>query len=297
MKVVALMPVRNEAWVLGFSARVALMWCDEIVFASHWPEDRSHDIMNELAADYPGRVTIREDRSQQWHEMRQRQMLLECARERGATHIALVDADEVLTANLLDGGGFGHCCPKGMIETGSGVLQLPGYNLRGSLNRYHSNGIWANRWFSVAFSDDKRLHWGGDKFHQREPRGMKLELHRPIAQGEGGVLHLWGVSERRLVAKHSWYKVTERIRFPEKAVSEIDRMYNLAIKGEFKQPTWGTPATWTYAEVPEAWLSPYARLMQYLDIDATPWQEEETRRLVREHGREAFNGLDLFGVV
>ena len=62
MKVVALMPVRNEAWVLGFSARVALMWCDEIVFASHWPEDRSHDIMNELAADYPGRVTIREDR-------------------------------------------------------------------------------------------------------------------------------------------------------------------------------------------------------------------------------------------
>ena len=291
MKVVALMPVRNEAWVLGFSARVALMWCDEIVFASHWPEDRSHDIMNELFHEYTGRVTIREDREQQWKEMEQRQMLLNCARERGATHIAIVDADEVLC------GGTNPYERNGQLAVHSEILQLPGYNLRGSLNRYHSNGIWANRWFSVAFSDDKRLHWGGDKFHQREPRGMKLEPHRPIAQGEGGVLHLWGVSERRLIAKHALYKVTERLRFPEKAVSEIDRMYNLAIKGEPKQPTWGTPATWTYAKVPDAWLAPYAPLMQYLDIDATPWQEEETRRLVREHGREAFNGLDLFGVV
>jgi len=291
MKVVSLMPVRNEAWVLGFSARVALMWCDEIVFASHWPEDRSHEIMNELFHEHPGRVTIREDRSQQWKEMEQRQMLLNCARERGATHIAIVDADEVLC------GGTNPYARNGDLAVPGEILQLPGYNLRGSLNRYHSNGIWANRWFSVAFSDDKRLHWGGDKFHQREPRGMKLEPHRPIAQGEGGVLHLWGVSERRLIAKHALYKVTERLRFPEKAVTEIDRMYNLAIKGEPKQPTWGTPATWTYAEVPDAWLAPYARLMQYLDIDANPWQEEETRRLVREHGREAFNGLDLFGVV
>jgi hypothetical protein len=36
--------------------------------------------------------------------------------------------------------------------------------------------------------------------------------------------------------------------------------------------------------------------MKYLDVDAEPWQEAEVRRLVAEHGRETFAGLDLFGV-
>jgi len=287
MKVVALMPVRNEAWVLGFSARVALMWCDEIVFASHWPEDRSHDIMNELFHEYPGRITIREDREQQWKEMEQRQMLLNCARERGATHIAIVDADEVLC------GGTNPYALNGHLAVPGQILQLPGYNLRGSLNRYHSSGIWANRWFSVGFSDDKRLHWGGDKFHQREPRGMKLEPHRPIAQGEGGVLHLWGVSERRLIAKHRLYRIIERLRFPDKPTSEIERMYSLATDGAADQPTWGTPETWTYAEVPESWLSPYSHLLKYLDVDAEPWQTAECERLIALHGRETFKGLRI----
>lgn len=297
LKLIACMPVRNEAWVLGFSIRVALLWCDELVILNHASTDRTVDIMQDLLYEFAPRVHLISVPGLQWNEMQHRQMMLEQARRRGATHIAIVDADEVLTGNLLESldGGTWRSEMRHGIANGC-ICQLPGYNLRGSLNRYHANGIWGNRWFSVAFKDAPDLGWSGDKFHHREPGPRKLNAYRPIQHGQGGVLHLWGSSERRLVARHALYKVTERLRWPQKPIAEIERMYNWAIKGDQNVASYGTPATWTYADVPEAWLAPYKNLLQYLDIDATPWQENETRRLVHEHGREAFRGLDLFGV-
>jgi hypothetical protein len=175
------------------------------------------------------------------------------------------------------------------------ILELPGYNLRNGINQYHSNGVWGNRWFSTAFADAPDLGWSGDRFHHREPGPRKLTSYRPIQQGQGGTVHLWGASERRLIAKHALYKVTERLRWPDRDTWEIDGMYSLAIKGS-ESPAYGTPATWTYSPVPESWWAPYAHLMKYLDVNAEPWQEAEVRRLVAEHGREKFAGLDLFGV-
>ena len=175
-------------------------------------------------------------------------------------------------------------------------MQLPGYNLRGSLNRYHSNGIWGNRWFAVAFADDPRLGWSGDNFHSRDPLGMTLRPYRIIGQGLGGVMHLWGASERRLRAKHACYKITERLRWPDKPLADIERMYSWAIKGEPGHRSYGTPETWTYADVPASWWAPYAHLIKYLDVDAEPWQEAECIRLIKEHGPRMFQGLDLFGV-
>lgn len=305
MKLIGLMPVRNEAWCLGLTLRAALMWCDEVICADHGSTDESRYIMHEVARE-TGRVIIRDDREQQWREMEQRQMLLEEARELGATHIAIVDADEIVTGNLHNDDPSSlirhlvECTPQGSC------LQLPMYQLRGSLDRYHSNGIWGNRWLSVAFKDDPKLSWSGDKFHDREPRydgGGKLRPYQPIHQGQGGSFHLWGVSERRLAAKHALYKVTERLRFPAKPTVEIERMYNLWRSPEDSavlypaQRDWARP--WTFAPVPREWWDPYrSELLDHLDpVDLSePWQTVEVRRLVAEHSAERFKGLDLFGV-
>lgn len=299
MKLIALMPCRNESWVIGFSLRVALLWCDAVVILDHASTDRSVDIMTDISNEpgNDGRVHLIADANPSWDEMRHRQMLLEYARHKGATHIAIVDADEVLTGDLLQRNGFGQGAyfSDGHLAPGA-ILQLPGYNLRGSLNRYHSNGIWGDRWFSTAFKDAPDLGWSGDKFHSREPGPRKLQPYRPIAQGSGGTLHMWGASERRLVAKHALFKVTERVRWPHKPIAEIERTYNWAIKGDPNVASYGTPDTWEFSETPEAWLAPYKNLLQYLDVHQTPWQENETRRLVALHGKETFAGLDLFGV-
>ena len=289
------MPARNEAWVVGLSARVALLWCDELVILNHNSVDATVDILDELQFEFPGRAHVVSVPGEQWTEMEHRQFMLELARAKGATHIAIVDADEILTGNLVQ-----FVFQSARCLRPAQILQLPGFNLRGGIDRFHLNGIWGQRWFSTAFRDDDRLHWAKvvrgsvqEEHHQREPLGMPLHRHRPIAQNGGGVMHLWGANERRLIAKHAWYKVTEAIKYPAKPRADIDSMYSLAIKGSAHD----LPKNWSYQKVPSEWWTPYAHLMKYLDIDAVPWQEREVWRLTAAHPAETFRGLDLFGVI
>jgi hypothetical protein len=288
MKLVGLMPVRNEAWILGLTARAALQWCDMLAIFNHASTDKSQEIALELMrSNDPGRIGILQEPSQKWDEMQHRQALLETARNWRATHISIIDADELLTANLLPRiRSLVEGTPRGSI------LQLPLYNLRGSVHRYHVNGVWGKRIVSVAFADDPALHWGGDRFHSREPHGRKLTGFLPIAQGEGGVLHFWGASEKRLHEKHRLYRITERLRWPDKDVRDIERMYSMAEKG---MPWAGdTPGTWAYADVQESWYRGYEDLMaKHLDVDAEPWQRAECDRLIELHGHQHFAGLDV----
>lgn len=311
MKLIGLMPVRNEAHELGLTLRAALQWCDEVVCLDHASTDNTAKLISEIHDESGKRVWWRHEPDPSWHEMEHRQRLLEMARLRGATHIALIDADEVLTGNLLAQVPFGNSSlirhTVDVIPKGS-ILQLPLYNLRGSLDRYHANGIWGNRWLSVAFVDDHRLSWSGDKFHSREPLGFDihegtlgaLKPYRPIAQGQGGVMHLWGASERRQRAHHAWYKVTERLRYPHKDVREIELTYNDWRSPEDNakhwpdQPQFHKP--WTFSPVPGEWWAPYLKNFEH-GMEPEPWQEAEIRRLVREHGIATFQHLDLFGVV
>lgn len=285
MRLIGMMACRNEDWVLNLSARAALMWCDALVILNHSSTDLSAAIILKLAVEFSDRVHVLHVDGD-WAEMAHRQMMLQYVRSIGGTHFAIVDADEVLSGNLL-GSIRVHieCMPPGWI------LQLPGYNLRGGLDRYHVTGIWSDRWFSLAFRDDRRLSWSGDRFHQREPGGALMRQARPIMQGQGGIMHLWGASERRLVAKHALYKMTETLRWPNKSKQEIDTLYNLAFvpsaNRQFDQ-------NWRYAEVPPEWWAPYSTLRSSVHLDSVPWQEEECRQLYLKHGPERFAGLDLF---
>lgn len=288
MKLCALMPVRNEAHILGLSARVALEWCDTLILLIHGTADKSPDIALDLQSEYGiERVRIIFHEDQDWNEMQHRQRMLVYAREFGATHMAIVDADEILTGNLLT--TIRHTVEG--IPSGR-ILHLPGYNLRGSLCKYHSSGIWGNRTFSFAFRDRADLCWKGDGFHHRHPWGEpELRPVDAVAQGSGGIMHLWGCSERRLIAKHALYKMTERLRFPNKDVGEIDRMYSWWRRQE------GRSAPWEYAQTPAEWWSPYEKWMQYLEVEAEPWQEKQCVELMKQHGPVTFGGMDLFGVV
>lgn len=298
MKLVGMLLCRNEDWVLGLSLRAALMWCDAVVVLLHSCTDESEAIAREVAQENPGRVSIVEQGALDWPEMAHRQYLLEMARGEGATHLAIVDADEILTSNLLLTMEAHPYLPSiikaGVASTERGqILQLPGYNLRNGIHEYHANGIWGKRIFSLAFKDDTALGWAGHTFHRREPQGRTLRPFQPVPQGSGGILHLWGASYRRLVAKHACYKIREVI-MNQRPVEVIDREYSWAIHGRSADDN---PDTWKYAEVPENWWSGYSHLMQHLHLDTVPWQEAECRRLVDQHGKQITRGLDLFGVV
>ncbi len=320
MKLVCLMPARNEAWVLGLSARAVLQWCDWLLILDHASTDETRPIVSDVMADIP-RVTYLHEGDPQWNEMAHRQRMLDMARDQGATHIISVDADEVLTGNLLPR-------IRNLVEcttpTPGLVLQLPWLAMRGSIERYEAWGPWARENVSVAFADDPRLHWAarqGYDFHHRHPMGLPFQGYKPLHRDEGGLMHLQFVSDRRLRAKQALYKMTEVTRWPwREPVAAIDALYSRAVYGQKEMPSglvqyFGieqareiqrearrlnpsivTDGPEKLARVPPTWWEPYAEWMQYLDVDAEPWQEAECRKLWAEHGPTKFQGLDLFGV-
>lgn len=291
MNLVAIMPVRNEDWILGLSARVALMWCDSLIILNHASTDKTADIIYELRVEFPGRISSSAVAEDQWDEMRHRDLMLRWARTcaadaTSATHIALIDADEILTSNLISG------IRERVAALSLGqMLCLPLYNLRGGLNRYHLNGVWGQRTVSVAFKDVNTASWKGDTFHKREPDGVQWQRINFVQQGIGGIVHFWGANEQRLHEKHRLYRVSERVRWPHKDVSLIEMEYSQAERGR----PWmqDTPERWTFADTPHGWLSPYADLMQYLKLDCEPWHRAEADRLIAEHGKLFFAGLSV----
>lgn len=311
MKIVGLMACRNEDWCLGLTARAALMWLDELVILDHASTDASLDIEMEIAEEFPGRVTIIAELNTRWEEMRHRQRMLDEARKLGATHIAYVDADEVLTSNLLPGH---EAAPNLNIRVfferthHAMRLQIPWLAMRGSIGRVHTSGPWSDHQnVTTGWIDAPGLHWssekrGGYDFHHREPMGSPLVPFTPLgASRKAGLMHLQFVSQRRLRAKQAWYKVQEVLRWPGREpdqVRAVDERYNLAVYGQYQpRPDWDTAIDATISTAPMAeWWDAYAPLMKHLKPHALPWQEAEVNKALAEHGPARFAGLDLFGI-
>lgn len=284
MKLISLTLARNEDWILGVSARMALRWCDELVILDHSSTDRTPAIIEGLAAQNPGRVHRLAAAGSRWEEMVNRQATLDEGRRRGGTHFAIADCDELLTANLL---------PQirdwiAALAPGR-CLELPMVPCWRSLDQYRDDdSVWSRARITLAFCDRPGLAWrppDGYQHHHRAPWGAAGSRPAPVARGAGGVMHLQFAHWPRLTAKHAWYKVTEQIRWPgRRSVAELDRMYSQALdeRGLRLSP------------VPPEWWIPEDRAA--IDLASEPWQAAEARRLVAEHGRERFAGLDLFGV-
>lgn len=288
------MPCRNEDWIVGLSARAVLMWADHLIVLDHASTDTTPDILIDLAGEYPGRVTVLKESSPVWEEMRHRQRLLDTARAIGATHVCLIDADEVLTGDLLP-------VIRDMVERcpGPQTMQLPWLCLRGSKDLVHRSGVWGEQNVSMGFKDAPGLGWnaasrGGYDFHQRAPMGRPFADYRPVTDRRSGLMHLQFVSDRRLRAKQALYQATEVLRWPGRETpDQIRRKYSLSVYGDAVP---GAPQTPTRTDCPTAWWEPYEHLMQHYHPDAEPWQERELRRLVEMHGDDTFRGLDFFGV-
>lgn len=289
MKLVGLMSVRNEEWVLELSLRAALLFVDEMVVLDHASRDGTPDILARVAAEHPRRVHLLAEADGVWHEAAIRQRLLCAGREAGATHLCVLDADEVLTGNLLPSirAMFAALAP------GEG-LWLPWLAMWRSLDRHRDDAcLLTGEWESMVlgFCDAPQLHyapWGRDyDIHSRRIRGSAGERRFVAARSGGGVFHLAFANWPRLQAKTAWYKMIEILRFPwRRTPSEVNAWYDSDLD----------EAGVATAAVDPAWWAPYAAWRGAVRLDGDPWYEQECRRLWSEQGAAVFAGLELWGV-
>ena len=287
MKLIGLSFVRNEQWVLGLTLPAAMTLLDELVVIDHESSDRTPEIIAELARAFPGRIHP-ESWAGDYHEVGMRQKALDVGRQRGGTHFYWLDGDEVLTANLV------ARVRQWVGELSPGqVLELPWLAMWASLDRFRDDdSVWTNNFKAFAFADSESIAYrtDGDGYHLhlQTPRGRSGRPFRPLPdQAQGGVMHLQFANQRRLIAKHAWYKMFELLRFPgRRTPAEIDVLYSQAVD----------PAGVRLADVPSGWWAGYERFRQAVRLDETPWHEEEIRRMWVEHGSAAFAGLNLWGL-
>lgn len=288
LTIIGLMKVRNEQWVLRASLEAALRTVDHVIILNHASTDDTGAIIDEASARHPNRITQLAQDDPTWTELSIQQRMLETGRSLGGTHFAIIDADELLSGNLLP--DFRSL----LAQLGPGdSLWLPWLAMWKSLDHCRDDDTsWTNNFLLHSFRDGPDLAYipreDGYDMHARWPDGLSERKVRGVAsQAEGGVMHLQFAHRRRLVTKHAWYKMMELIRWPDRQPAEtVNRRYNRTLdESELR-----------VSSIPNGWWSPYDDLRALIDFDDEPWHAAECRRLWAEHGPERFEGLDLWGV-
>ena len=293
LNIVGLCLVRNEDWIIGASLRAALEWCDQVML---WT-DRCTDRTKEIAAlevaqegDNAGRImfTIGETDTEHWNEMNVRHQMLTYGRQMGGTHFAIVDADEILTANHLPSvrNWFRH------LSRGQ-LLEVPMVPVWGSPATYRTDPcVWTRARLTLGWRDDGAQGWkprdDGYQHHNRAPYGVAGPICNPAPFDEsgahpGGVMHLQWANPRRLLAKHVLYRMVDHLRWPgRRTPARLNSIYDEALS-----------APGAVSEIPAHWWGSYRK--DLIDVTGVPWQEAEIRRLINANGLKAFEGLDLKG--
>jgi len=289
MKLIGLMHVRNERWVLGLSLPAALELVDEIIVLDHDSSDETPEIITSCAQRFPGRVHSIIWTGRHYNEIAIRQRLLEEGRSRAGTHYFMIDADEVVTGHSVE------LVRSAMAELTPGEgLELPWPAMWGSLERYrHDASVWSENFLVFGFADRDGVEYrplrDGYDVHGQVPRGLEKRRARPIAsEVDGGVMHLQFANRRRLLAKHVWYKMHDTVRFPGRETpEELESRYSQMID----------ETGLAVREAPREWWARYGSLRERVRLDDHPWHEDEILRLWEEHGPATFAGLRLFGLV
>lgn len=279
MRIIALMVLRNESWILGASLRAVTKWCDGAAIFLDRCTDATSDIVRQVSQEHPEfeMMTNSNEDGEHWDEMDHRQINLEDARRMGGTHFAIVDADEILTHNNL---GKVRGWFEG-LEDGQ-VLDVPMIAPWKSLEYFSpaTRGI-----ITLGWKDQPGMGFaprGEEKYHHhnRPPHGL---TGRVPVDCEGGVFHLQWAHWDRLIHKHRHYMLTERLRWNYSA-EEINEKYHW-----FDKPPHGMDLL----PVRPSWWGMWQK--KSINLKAPVWYEHECKRLVKQHGAERFQDLDLFG--
>jgi hypothetical protein len=287
-RLVGMMAVRNESWVLGLTLRAALEYCDAVVVTDHRSTDDSVRILEEMRAQSrAGAIHLERSQQAEWMEMDERQAMLDRARAIGGTHFVIVDADELPTANLLPK------LKRWALDTPPGqFLSLPMVSPWHALDVRRTDGVWGDLsrvpW---CFADAPEVAYakpGAHQLHRRVPQPLR-DGGLLVAPRAGGMFHLQFADAQRLVAKAVWYKMIETLRYPgRRSAAELNSIYDWTLQA----------AGARLAPVPAAWWEGYRARgwLAHLRIDTPAWQRAEVVSLLERHGRSAFAGIDFHGL-
>lgn len=200
MKIIALMPVRNEEWILGVTIPQLRKYVDQIICLDAGSVDRTIGILRSYGAEIIDGSAFQNDYGMC------RQLLLDKGRENNGTHFVWLDADEAFTSNL----GKTFAERLGGMRPGQ-KLALQWLCLWKDPKKYRDDhSIWTNLFKDFVFCDDRSSSFKGTpQLHEGRTPGSNKNTWVSIPKDEGAVLHFQFVAFERFQMKQAFQRCRE----------------------------------------------------------------------------------------
>jgi hypothetical protein len=275
MKVIAMVPTRNEDWVIEHSLACLSAFCDVVLIGDR----HSDDTTREICRRFPKAVVIEAPIESRIRE--QRWQLLDAARDYdGHNLLWATDADELVSpaaANAFLARERERLVPGTAVECRY-------HHLWNDVGRYRDDlSYYAPQWKQVGFVDDRRSDFDrSNATALHEPR-VPADEQAPVIQDESlRLLHLQWVIPARNQMKQAWYRCREWLDGGRAAV-DINAHYAATFPDRQARTT----------AVPRDWVADLTLPDPSADRAAS-WHQRDILAWFDEFGVERFEPIEIW---
>lgn len=273
-KIIALIPFKNEEWVIKEYINTIKKITDHIIAYDDNSTDATKFLLENAGAKI---ITENYKEKSGWAEHSIRERLLNEGRRDGGTHFICLDADEVFTNNFI---------PRakdviGSLKPGQS-LWLDWVTLYKDINKERIDGIYKKINKSFIFCDDREIDFPYAFLGVSRTPGDPLNrvvLHRK----QGSVIHYQFLNTERSTIKRVWYMCSELIKRSRTPI-RINTTYDIQ-KDRPEIKTRNLTNTESF-EIVDSSITTY-------DM-STDWRYQEILQWFDVYGIEFFDRLDIW---
>jgi len=284
MKIIGVLPAKNDAWFVEKAAKSLSMWADHVMIFDESSTDGSELIYRKL--ELIGNIEVIRDRPKfDFTTPDLRNYMLNSARKfEGNNLIIEMHADEVMSAKILE-----SCIRSKLTEdlNPGDALMLPWTTLWKNPTLFRNDSsVWANNHCWFGYVDDRNVQFTGPVFHG--PRAPESFLKNKKTPSSLEVMHYQFVNLENERSKQALYQIFERNHYPKRNVEWINKRYAVA----FDERGLGVDQIAPEKIIP--WVDLGIPLLdEYSDADLN-WRDIEVLKNFDRYGLERYKDLNIW---
>jgi glycosyltransferase involved in cell wall biosynthesis len=276
MKITALLPVRNESWILPTYLSSVKPLADEIIAINDRSTDKTKQILKSAGAIvFENHEVLKSG----WAEHSIRQKLLVLGRKRGGTHFICLDADEAFSSSFIK---HGREIIKKLQPGQKVVMRWPFLWKSPYFFMDDARSLFTNVYKDFIFCDQPGLKYDYAFMHVGRTPGENTSLIK-LDENDDVCFHFAYVDFKNAILQQAWLRCSDLIQNPKDHI-KINNRYYLPAGGDLK-----------VSVVPKEWLE-VLTLPQNPDGLPSSWHLAATLRFFDTYGIEFFEPLEIWNI-